>query len=73
MNPSLISKAAAPARVLAQNAPKIQCLKKGAQLHTAAWRAGSQNQSSLRKRTRAPSAKRVSRPIPIDKVLHSDM
>ena len=73
MNPSLISKAAGPARVLAQNAPKIQCLKKGAQLHTAAWRAGSENRSSLRKRTRAPSAKRVSSSIPIDKILHSDM
>ncbi|KAF5554881.1 molecular chaperone [Fusarium mexicanum] len=59
MNPSLISKAAAPARVLAHNAPKFQCLKKGAQLHTAAWRAGSQSRSSFRKRTRAPSAKRL--------------
>lgn len=59
MNPSLISKAAGPTRVLAQNAPKIQCLRKGAQLHTAAWHVGSQRQPSFRKGSQSPSAKRL--------------
>ncbi|KAF4972687.1 hypothetical protein FSARC_836 [Fusarium sarcochroum] len=59
MNPSLLSKAAAPARVLAQSAPKIQCLSKGAQFHTATLRIGSQDRPSFKKETQGPSAKRL--------------
>ncbi|KAL6923712.1 hypothetical protein FSST1_000986 [Fusarium sambucinum] len=59
MNPSLISKAVRPTRVLAQNAPKIQCLRKGAQLHTAAWHVGSQRRPSPEKASQSPSAKRL--------------
>ncbi|CAJ0549321.1 Ff.00g029340.m01.CDS01 [Fusarium sp. VM40] len=59
MNPSLISKAAGPARVLAQSAPKIQCLRKGAQLHTASWHVGSRDRTSFKKGARGPSAKRL--------------
>ncbi|KAF5004512.1 hypothetical protein FDECE_8996 [Fusarium decemcellulare] len=62
MNTSLLSKAAAPARVLAQShlcTPKIQCLSKGAPLHTVALRTSSQRRSSLKRDTRAPSTKRL--------------
>ncbi|KAF4967567.1 hypothetical protein FZEAL_10522 [Fusarium zealandicum] len=61
MNPSLVTKAAAPARALAQShvcAFKIQCLSKGAQLHTAALRVGSQGRTSLKRESRAPPTKR---------------
>lgn len=64
MNPCLLSKAAAPARAaLAQShlcTSKIQCLSKGAQLHTAALRIGSRDRSSFKRDTRVPSTKRVS-------------
>ncbi|KAH7160875.1 hypothetical protein EDB81DRAFT_924114 [Dactylonectria macrodidyma] len=62
MNTSLLSKAAAPARVLAQShfcGSKIQCLSKAAQLHTAAHRSGSRNWPSLKSDTRTPSSKRL--------------
>ncbi|KAF5018088.1 hypothetical protein F66182_9950 [Fusarium sp. NRRL 66182] len=60
MNPSLLSRAAAPARVLAHSAPKIQCLSKGAQLHTASLRIGSQDlRPCLKKESRCHSAKRL--------------
>lgn len=63
MNPCLLSKAAAPARAaLAQShlcTSKIQCLSKGAQLHTAALRIGSRDRSSFKRDTRVPSTKRL--------------
>ncbi|KPM44373.1 DnaJ 1, mitochondrial [Neonectria ditissima] len=62
MNSSLLTKAAGPARVLAQShlcASKIQCLSKGAQLHTVALRASSRDRPRLRTEARVPSSKRL--------------
>lgn len=62
MNSSVLSKAAAPARVLAQShfcGSKIKCLSKGAQLHTVALRLGSRNRPRLRADARAPPSKRL--------------
>ncbi|CAM1511559.1 Fc.00g090720.m01.CDS01 [Cosmosporella sp. VM-42] len=62
MNPSLFTKAAAPARVLAQShfcGTTIQCLSRGAQLHTAAFRVNAGERPALRKDAGVPSSKRL--------------
>ncbi|KAH6895851.1 putative mitochondrial DnaJ chaperone [Thelonectria olida] len=59
MNTSLLTKAAAPVRVLAQShfcGSKLQCLSKGAQLHTVASRL---DRPTLRRDVKAPSSKRL--------------
>ncbi|KAK5998645.1 DnaJ-like protein [Cladobotryum mycophilum] len=64
MNSNLLLKAAGPVRVLAQGQlsgrPKLQqCLRKGAQLHTASYRRGSHDRPTTRKDQSSPSQKRT--------------
>ncbi|KAF7562510.1 hypothetical protein G7046_g1622 [Stylonectria norvegica] len=62
MNSSLLTKVAAPARVLAQShlcGPTFQCLSKGAHLHTAASHVGPRDRPTLRKDSKASLSKRL--------------
>ncbi|KAK2608959.1 mdj1 protein precursor [Conoideocrella luteorostrata] len=64
MNSNLLAKAVAPVRAIAQSkfggGPKIQqCLNKGAQLHAAAFRAGSRERCTRVFASGIPSGKRA--------------
>ncbi|POR36206.1 DnaJ, mitochondrial, partial [Tolypocladium paradoxum] len=63
MNSSLLTKAAAPARVLAQcqfaSRPKLrECISKGARIHTTAFRVGSRDRSTSPRQHKLPPSRR---------------